>query len=446
MVSRYVAGKEKEVKNASVVSWTDTEVVLSLADDFQGILEAEIENKDGKTDTHTKFVSKSDNLYEEELPFDKSTGEPYVFDGEGDYETKGPLIGLDNKLYYLPALMKTENTPAYQRMRCFDIASQTWTELPGMPEWLTYVSAVMYDGKIVVKGLTMVLAPDGSPQWDETDYQIKVYYYDPDTGVWSEGSAENVYDSDTIANNDGQLILVGGGEQEQKPSSVRKYDLSTGPGEMQYELLDCISLPRVTCRNGSIYIFDPEGWRHQRVQNGTAEYITDAMPAYLDSCRIPIWEYSSSSITEYDGYFVPVSEGILFVGPTAADGSGDTYILRDGSDRFELYEKRMSDCKVNFPAVASYRGYVYAIGTVYFEPGQAFFRRTAMDVPEYPGDIPQGEDPDTPVTPDTPSTPDTPVSPKTADESNLSLWILLLALSAGGIIGAAVIYKKRRSE
>ena len=52
-----------------------------------------------------------------------------------------------------------------------------------MPEWLTYVSAVMYDGKIVVKGLTMVLAPDGSPQWDETDYQIKVYYYDPDTPV-----------------------------------------------------------------------------------------------------------------------------------------------------------------------------------------------------------------------------------------------------------------------
>jgi len=234
------------------------------------------------------------------------------------------------------------------------------------------------------------------------------------------------------------------GEPTPENSSVRTYDLRTGSGEKLACLQDQFIFPRVGCSNGAIYVFDQNNNKLERVMNGASEDISDALPSYLKTLR---YEYSKKTVfneTEWDVVLLPVSDGILMVGPAAADGSGDTFILRNDSDKCVPWAKRMSDDKVRFPAAASYRGYVYAIGTAFFEPEKEFCRRTAMDVPEYAGDIPQspGDVPDTPGNAPQKPDPDSPVSPKTGEDNTLPLLILLLVILAGGI--ATVMKKKTR--
>ena len=100
------------------------------------------------------------------------------------------------------------------------------------------------------------------------------------------------------------------------------------------------------------------------------------------------------------GVLAPTSDGFVLVGPPAADGSSDTYVLRDGSDKFEPYGKRSSEDCVYSQAACTYRGRLFAIGSALLEPNNRIFRATAMEVPEYPGDIPCDPDPEPTPTPD----------------------------------------------
>ena len=57
------------------------------------------------------------------------------------------------------------------------------------------------------------------------------------------------------------------------------------------------------------------------------------------------------------------SEGIVLTGRPAADGSSDTFILRDGSDSFEPYGKRASEARVQSVTACTYRGRLFVIGS-----------------------------------------------------------------------------------
>ena len=347
----------------------------------------------------------------------------------------------------------------------------------------------MYDGRIIVKGTTMDILPDGSPALAK-EPQEKVYVYDPGAGIWTSGSSEGVKQMDTISNNDGQLILVGGGgftedpvtrEDVDEPATVRTYDLSSGAGDVLASLHKEMYRPGVACSNGVIYVFDTVDYSFERVRNGKSELLKDALPRYLNSgVKGAVGRYPHP--TEKYGVILPVNEGVLLVGPLAEDGSGDTYLLKEGNDSFEIYEKRMSDHKVSFPAAASYRGYVYAIGTSPLEQGQMFFRRTAMAVPEYAGDVtedpddkddgnkPDGDKPDGDK-PDgdknrnekntdagdrakTGSEYEPPVkkmvvarvskAAKTGDSADLTVWVCVEAASAAGIAAAVVLFRRRQ--
>jgi hypothetical protein len=94
------------------------------------------------------------------------------------------------------------------------------------------------------------------------------------------------------------------------------------------------------------------------------------------------------------GALAPTSDGFVYVGPPAADGSSDTYVLRSGSDKFEPYGKRSSEDCVYSQAACTYRGRLFVIGAALFEPNNRLFRATAMEVPEYPGDIPCDVEPE----------------------------------------------------
>ena len=47
-------------------------------------------------------------------------------------------------------------------------------------------------------------------------------------------------------------------------------------------------------------------------------------------------------------------------------------------------------------AACTYRGRLFVIGSAWFEPEQRLFRATALNVPEYPGDIPCEKEEPTP--------------------------------------------------
>lgn len=103
-LTRYVVGAELQPVAATVAPWSDDTVTLSLKAPFEGILRVVLANASGKHDTHYRFASKGSIVYEQDLPFDVSVGDVFIYgDGQGDWETAGPLVGCGCKLYYLPA-------------------------------------------------------------------------------------------------------------------------------------------------------------------------------------------------------------------------------------------------------------------------------------------------------------------------------------------------------
>ena len=450
-LARYVVGSDLQPVAAKVVSWADDEVTLALDAPAEGILRVELTNAGGKHDTFMRFAAKSQNVYEQDLPFDAGTGDVYnAIDGNGDWETRGPLVGLGCKLYYLPAYCgKEDECPAYRRMCCFDLKTQEWTDLPDLPEWLQGVSAVMYDGKIVVEGATMYVTEGNEPsgQFPEGKRQERVYVYDPNTGKWSQASSEGIYRDQSIVNDEGQLKVVGSNRPDPDdpdnefyfdPAPLRTYDLATGAGE---EICDMpwewgYANPIVAAKDGTLLIYSADtNYVFVRVQNGEATILEDAAPDfYLSEGDEPVdGAWGNVMKNQYLCVLGPVSDGFVFVGPPSTEGISDTYILRDGSDKFEPYEKRSSDDRVYSQAGCTYRGRLFVIGSAWFEPEMRLFRATAMDVPEYPGDIPCEEEPEP-----------NPEIPETGDNTALTQYLMAAAVGLFLLLALLGIEVRRR--
>lgn len=474
---RYVVGTEPQAVTASVASWDNNEVTLELESSFVGVIKVVLTNAGDKYDTRYHFVSKGETVYEQDLPFipateddaihmqggsfESDTGDPYIYgDGIGDWETKGPLVGLGCKLYYLPAYEgHTENAPAFKSMHCFDLKTQEWVTLPELPEWLQGVSAVMHDGTIVVEGATMYVAESGEPSATFPEGQTaeeRIYRYDPQTQSWSQASSEGMYLNQTITNDSGQLKLVGGGRPDPEhpewywsliPLPVMTYDLSTGAGEELCALDAVYENPQVAAKDGTILLYsDAKDAKIVRIQDGQASALEGALPKYFlaEEGEVVDGAFGNTSKYPYHAVLAPTTEGFVLVGPPADDGSSDTYVLKDGADTFETYERRSSENRVYSQAACTYRGRLFAIGSAWFEPNQRLFRATAMDVPEYPGDIPCEKDEPTPTPEPSPKptpepTPETKPSqakalPKTDDPT-----ISMPVLAAAAVCGVAAI-------
>lgn len=421
--SRYVVGAALQAAASRVVSWSDDTVVLSLDAPFEGILSVVLYNAAGKWDTQYRFASRSADVYEQDLPYDAPTGDPFVHgDDEGDWEIKGPLVGLGCKLYHLPGYKGHEELEySYKRMHCFDLKTQTWSELTPLPEWLSDASAVMFNGKIVVEGGTMYKTETGKykktfPAGETAEE--RVYVYDPEKDSWSPASSDGMYLNQTIANENGQLRLVGGSmpnpEQPNQtvPAPVMSYDLTSGAGDEICSMPVAFNNPQVAAKKGSLLIYS-DGINFSpklspavyRVKDGEAAELKGALPTLIPATEAITFNTMTSWFTEkgnipYHAVIAPTSDGYVFVGPPAADGSSDTFVLRDDTDTFEAYGKRSSDDCVFSQAACTYRGRLFVIGASLLEPNNRLFRATAMEVPEYPGDVPCEADPDPEKDPD----------------------------------------------
>ena len=407
-LSRYLVGGDLKPVKAHIASWANDEVTLESDTPLKGILRVVLTNAGGKYDTHMHFAGKSEDVYEEDLPIDTATGDASVFgDGKGDWETRGPLVGLGGKLYYLPAYYgQNVEYPAYRSMHCFDLKTETWTDLPDLPEWLQDISAVMYQGKIVVEGATMYITAWGEPtgKFPEGKREERVYVYDPGTSKWTQASAEGMYLDQSILNDGGQLKLTGGivpnpddpYEMFSEPAPLMTYDLTTGAGEVLSNLPATFKNPEVAVKDGTILMYSAgSDSAFIRIQDGQAVLLEEAAPDFFLAEGDEPRDGSFGNVMEnpYRCVLAPISDGFVLVGPPAVGGASDTYILRDGSDKFEAYTRRSSDDRAYSQAGCTYRGQLFLIASAWFEPDMRFFRSTAMEVPEYPGDIPGDAEP-----------------------------------------------------
>ena len=341
-------------------------------------------------------------------------------------------------------------------MRCFDLKTNTWSDLPPLPEPLQNISAVMHEGKIVVEGATMRVLESGEPTnefLDDEEAEERVYVYDPTTATWTQASSEGMITDQTLVSDGGKLRLLGGfrpdgavyegedelpdeyPEDEDYTMPVLEYDLATGVGKAICKVRQVNRNPIAVAKDGAFYIYNPQNYNLIRVTREKKEHLNGALP------KIVLPKEGEERMSEQgqrlDDPLIGrtalclASDGIVLTGLPAADGSSDTFILRDGSDTFEPYEKRISDARVQSIAACTYRGRLFAIGSSWIEPDQRFFRATAMDVPEYPGDIPCDKDEPMPE----PAPKPAPALPKTSDP-NVPVPVLV-GIGACGV--AAVV-------
>ena len=192
------------------------------------------------------------------------------------------------------------------------------------------------------------------------------------------------------------------------PTPVTSYDLSSGAGDELCALPFVLDNPQVAAHNGTLLIYS-NGMSTTalapavvRVRDGQATELEGALPAFVaDSEKLTYVIFTEKMNIPLRGVLAPTSDGFVLVGPPAADGSSDTYVLRDDSDKFEPYGKRLSEDCAYSQAACTYRGQLFAIGSALLEPNNRIFRTTAMEVPEYPGDIPCDPEP-TKTFPDVP--------------------------------------------
>ena len=407
-VSRYTVGADLQPVTAQITSWADNKVTLASEEPLQGILQIVLTNAGGKYDTRMCFAGRGETVYEKDLPFDTSTGKSDVFgDGVGDWETRGPLVGLGGKLYYLPAYCgQSTDYHVYRSLRCFDLRTRTWAELPELPEWLLDASAVLYDGKLVVEGSTVYMTewnePTGKFPEGETGKE-RVYVYDPGSKEWTKASSEGMQLGQTILNDGGQLKLAGSvlpdpdnPYADGEPVPLMAYDLEKGAGDKLCDLPAGFTNPAAAAKDGTILLYSAASdCAFIRIQDGQAALLENAAPEFFLAEGDEPKDGSWGNVMQYPylGVLAPVSDGFVLVGPPETGGASDTYLLRDGKDKFEAYDKRSTDDRAYSQAACTYKDQLFVIASAWFEPETRLFRATAMEVPEYPGDVSSQETP-----------------------------------------------------
>ena len=384
VLEKLTAGIPEKRQEASVRSWSDTQVVLELKQDFKGIAKVSLTRGDNKKkDSFTWFVRKSENVYGEDLPWNVETGESFLFDAAGDMDAYGPMQELNGELYYLPAVTKVEVTPGHQPLMVYDRTKKTWSERTALPVWLEKPSTAVCDGTLLVKG-TVMEEKDGIPYHAE-EAKTAVYAYDPAADAWTACSAEGILPEDTLVAAGDKLLLVGCAlpeedSEEAEVGHVRVYDPASGAGEKLADLRHAQQNPQAVISEGVLYVYNQVFYQMESV---------DLNPgAGLKSREYSLPRYAGQPETvdgtdeeldfRRDGVLVPISGGVLLLGPAAADGSTDTYLLESGKTSFTACRRRISDDSLHSLAAAAAGDRIYVLGSALWEPNMRLFRSETL--------------------------------------------------------------------
>ena len=392
-LTKEVVGAKPIPLDAKVASWTDSSVKLVLGDDAKGIVKAVLTTAvSGKKDTIIEMISLSDNIFRKDFPLSTETGDPYLFDAPGDMESSGILMAVGKELYYLPEKTIVERTPAYRSMYSFDTETQEWSEKAPLPEWMEYASAAVVSGTLYVKGSLMDVDETGEIPTSMEEPQAAVYAYDPDKDEWKEASAVDVSTAATLVGDGKSMYLVGESniheedinfddenyEYPEERGLVRVYDPEKGAGDEAGTISMPLAHPAAVIRKGIVYVYDIDYYWLESVRVGPDPEYADIHGSLPEIYEADAGFSYDVKKTLLEVVLLDAGDGILMVGPPAADGSSDTWFLEDGTEKFVPAPKRMSDSKVTGLAAAVYDGSVYVIGSSPFEAGDRFFRTDTL--------------------------------------------------------------------
>lgn len=375
-------GDEDKSFPATIDAWSDDSIQLTSSEPLSGIVDVRVTTTQKKSAHESFFVSEGSTVFERTLSLPASTGEDYLVDDFIDYETSGILQPLQDNLYALPQTALIEESVFVQRMWRYDIPADAWMEASALPEPLQDASAALWNGTLVVKGTSMEIVSSGVPRsWGAVDpasadkAEVRLYAYNPASDRWSELPTEGIPLGSTLVNANETLLLVGGDKGEDSATGILSYDASSGALSPAGTLAVARTNPQVVASGSTLYAYDTQNKSLETVRNGAGTVLENAFPAFLSGAN------DARS-------FAAVSEGIVMVGPLSADSKADTYVLRDGRTSFEPYGKRSSDAKALSPTITSYHGSLYVLGSSWLEPDGRYFRATAFDTAETPGDVP----------------------------------------------------------
>ena len=456
-IRKYVIGNESAVVGSEVTAWGDTSVTLSLGEDFAGIIEAELTAVNGKKDTYIKYISKSSNLYENDLNIACDTGDPFAFDAPegtdpegirmGDAESSGITATLGGKIYYMPAVGEVEEEPAYRSLFCYDPDSDSWTTCPVYPSWIALASIAAFDGKLYVKGVkTEVDESNNIPYYERYELEESercIYSYTPGDKGWKECSAKDTAYGQTLFSTGDRLMLAGAIRIKDHPEDpddyghmeydIRNYDPENGGGEVVGGLPFFTMNPIIFKALGHICFIDSSGDEFYIMGDELSIESIVTIETPLKDPNLGPYEVPKTDATQFS---VTGDESMVaLVWTDARTGSGDTFTLIKGDDSFSLYEKRASDATLKGPASVLLGGQLYVLSSSAYEPNGRLFRSTRLHE--------TAPDPKPDPKPDPDKKGD--VVP-TGDGSMPGFWMAIGLLSVLVLIGLAAVAVLRRRK
>ena len=407
-IRKYVSGKDPDVLASEVSGWSNESAELTLGEDFDGIIEAELTAANGKKDTIIKYISKSRDLFETDHHIDSDVGDVFAFDPPdgadpvsvrmGDSESSGITAALSGRIYYMPAVSEVEEEPAYRSLYCYDPGADSWTSCPSYPAWITFVSAAAYDGKLYVKGTPTEVEESGNiPYYDnvielEESGEPVIWSYTPGDTSWHKCSVTDVHGQHTLFSTDAGLMLAGSvhikGDPEDEydygytSNEIRGYDPENGAGDITDEMPDMLANPIVTYAFGHVCMCD---------NTGTLLYVMGSDLTAANSAEVempPGYGMDEFAIADTNSTMFSLAgdrNRLVLIWTDIKTGTADTYILKEGEKSFSPYEKRVSDAALFGPSSVIADGRLYVLASSVYEPDKRLFRSTLLKDSD-PGD------------------------------------------------------------
>ena len=369
--------------SSAVTSWSDTVIQLALASAPTGIIDVTVTTAQGSAHKE-KLISVGDDVYEDSLA---KPSDGFASDYNGALSSSSIMKGWGEYLYFLretPVSTGSSNF-AFNSFERYGVETGEWETLASLPEWLTYVSGCVWEGNFLVAGVVYDTAT-GTATAEE-----QMYMYNFEHQGWVQLDSSSVPLGAGIVNLDGYLRLVGGANGSWVFSSdVYEYDTGSGIGELVASLATPAFCPQLVVNRGQIFAYSygdtldqyngSNGARHLQVVVGDDSVsIDEALPS-LAAVDVPV---GTPGRAEAFGSLAAAIEGLMLVGPAAADGSTDTFILDWDWESSTLlpYYRTASNAHVYGAAACIHDNMLYACAASAVEPDHCVFRATEMMAP-----------------------------------------------------------------
>ncbi len=422
-------------KTAKIKSWSDTKIQIVCPSGLvSGRIECEVTTAAGKSCSHAETYRFTKNVSDVEVPtFEEKIELPDAFNASTVYNE---MVALDGSIYvfiaeeYSPDTVTAQNVnnaeAIYKNVWRYDIDAGTWSQAESLPARVGNVSATLWNGKLLVMGAGESDCAGGLTA-------KKLFSLDPATGKWTDLSdkiaSDDVPCQASIVNVGDRLLLIGGSElvnnddgtksiKNLEADNIRSFDLETGAVKVlgsgasrtnagQEHLY--ANIQTALCGN-KLYVFGGANRDGGMGTQAAIECITLADDGSIKVEKIAeVGDHESDTLpsaldADAASYGVAaIKEGVVMTARRSADHynengtpighiQDDTFVLKNGSSKFESLGKRVCTTNVAYGRAIAYRGKLYVIGHNFEDSAEPIMRATAVETLETPGDVVRKKD------------------------------------------------------